>query len=118
MNQAFETALKQAQLECNRAALFALKDKPNGQHYGPKQWVPDEYENLERMGLVACEFGLSSPLSPFLRERTITLTQNGKFMLGLLPPVEGLEQLRVRHSFKSALQERYPKAQEANNAAA
>ena len=84
-----------------RAALNALKLKGGRWKFSPKEWVPDEFERLERIGLVRCEFGLSDLVSPRLREREISLTDLGKSALDELSEVR--MPAFVRYSFRTAL---------------
>lgn len=64
--------------ECYRAALEALNRRSGAWKFSPEEWVPDEYEHLERLGLVHCAFGRSDAFSPILREREISFTTAGK----------------------------------------
>lgn len=88
--------------ECYRSAVAALSRNSFFWKFGPKEWVPDEYEHLERLGLVRCTFGRSDAFNSSLRERVISLTAAGEDAAKLvgsvrIPPY-------VRFSFHSALQ--------------
>lgn len=85
----------------HRAALNALRLKGGRWLFSPKEWVPDEYERLERIGLVHCEFGSSACCSSGLRAREISLTALGKRAADELGVVRMPS--FVRYSFRSAL---------------
>lgn len=61
----------------NRAALFVLYTKGGTLTFAPTAWVPDEYETLERLGLITCDFGYYDSFNPSLQSRVIKLTNEG-----------------------------------------
>ena len=65
-------------LDCYRAALAALMRRHGEWYFGPREWVPDEFERLEREGFVHCEFGFADLFSAALRSRTIRITEKGR----------------------------------------
>ena len=67
----------QIQQDHIQVALLALKHSNGSLTFGPREWVPDEYEDLERAGLVRCEFGAFDLFNIRLRSRTIRLTVLG-----------------------------------------
>jgi hypothetical protein len=87
----------------HRAAMSALKFAGGRLMYGPRQWVPDEYEVLERAGLVRCEFGRSDIYVDRLREREISLTQAGVMASSNLD-ADSFFSGHVEYSFRSALE--------------
>jgi hypothetical protein len=89
--------------ECYRVALEALSRKSGSWKFGPKEWVPDEYEHLERIGLVRCYFGRSDAFNPMLREREISFTTAGKNAVSTIVGDVRMPSY-VRYSFHSALQ--------------
>lgn len=70
--------------------------------YGPRQWVPDELEDLERAGLVKCTFGFADPMLPHLRHREISLTLAGFEVASTLLAVDRASSY-VLYSFRAAL---------------
>ena len=88
--------------ECYRAAIGALLNKSGVWKFGVNEWVPDEFEHLERLGLVRCAFGLSDAFNSSLRERVISLTQAGKEAASQMTSVR--QPAHVRFSFHAAMQ--------------
>lgn len=58
------------------AAAKSLRAVSRAKTWGATQFVPGEYEGLERLGLVGCEYG--SRDSQGLGTRTIYLTERGR----------------------------------------
>lgn len=88
--------------ECYRMALAHLLRAGGKRTYGPRAWVPDEYETLERAGLVHCEFGGFDFANDNLRERTISLSTLGQEQAAKMAPARTPGYLL--YSFKSALE--------------
>lgn len=94
------------QKEHYRVAMTVLSVKGGRWEFNANQWVPTEYEHLERLGLVYCEFASSNDFYPKRQDRTIILTAAGKLALqqmeGCLmnPPIP----LNVSYSFRSTLE--------------
>ena len=87
--------------DCYRSAMVALNRKGGRLHYGPSEWVPDEYETLERVGLVHCEFGRQDAFNKKLKARDITLTKAGA--IAVQDIIDAIIPSYVTHSFHSAL---------------
>lgn len=102
MIQFSQSATRALTQECYRAALDALSLRSGVWKFGTTEWVPDEYEHLERVGLVRCEFGRSATFDTSLREREISLTQAGKDASDQLSEVR--QPVHVRFSCHAALQ--------------
>jgi hypothetical protein len=87
--------------EWDRSALYALYTNSGVLEFGPRAWVPDEYETLEQMGLVKCEFGYYDAFNPVLQSRTIKLTALG------LDEAKSLTNVKipryVEYSYRTAL---------------
>lgn len=81
--------------------MKSLAHRGGAWNFKTHQWVPDEYEHLERLGLVHCVFGHRDFFNPSLRERNITLTKMGEFVAGELGDVD--VPARVNYSFHAAL---------------
>lgn len=87
--------------DCYRSAMVVLNRKGGKMHFAPREWVPDEYETLERVGLVRCEFGRSDALNRALKSRDITLTEAGAIAADQI--VDATIPSYVEYSFHSAL---------------
>lgn len=87
--------------DCYRVALNELNRSGGQLRYSPKEWVPDEFEALERDGLVRCEFGEHDPFASTLRARVITMTDRGRDAANRLSDVRS--PIYVRYSFRDAL---------------
>lgn len=83
-------------------ALAHLLQANGARTYGPRAWVPDEYETLERAGLVHCEFGAFDSFNETLRTRTISLTNLGREQAAHMAPARKPSYLI--YSFKGALE--------------
>ncbi|MFK4706075.1 hypothetical protein ABIC83_002914 [Roseateles asaccharophilus] len=84
-----------------RAALETLRRRGGVWKFEARAWVPDEFERLERVGLVRCVFGRSDVMSPTLREREVSFTDLGQRAAASLRDVGA--PVFVRYSFRSAM---------------
>ncbi len=89
---------------CYQAALSDLAQRGGKWKFGPREWIPDEFERLERAGLVVCHFGAADLFSPFIRARELTLTANGKTAVEACASV--VLPRHVGYSYKAALESR------------
>lgn len=70
--------------------MLALKfiAKHKSKYYSEFQWVPSEFQTLEKLGYVTCQFGPEIPGShPACRSRTILVTYLGKQAAEMLKDV-------------------------------